>query len=63
MYLGILVHGIHSSSAMFRSLVERVEKKLKDWKSRTLSQADKLTLIKAVAQAIPTYLMTCFKIP
>lgn len=48
---------------MFRFLVSRVEKKLKDWKSRMLSQASKLVLIKYVAQAIPTYLMSCFLIP
>lgn len=40
-----------------------MEKKLKDWKSKTLSQAGKLVLIKSVAQVIPTYLMSCFRIP
>lgn len=53
-----------SRSDLFHSLVDRVNKKLKDWKSRSLSYAGgKLTLVKSVAQAILTYLMTCFKIP
>lgn len=51
-----------SRSAIFRTLVSRIEKKLKDWKSRPLSKAVKLMLIKSVAQAIPTYLMSVFKI-
>lgn len=62
-YLGIPTTMGRSRSAIFRVLVNRVEKKLKDWKSKMLSQAGKLTLIKSVAQAIPTYLMSCFKIP
>lgn len=62
-YLGVPINIGRSKSAIFRSLVHRVEKKLKDWKSKTLSQAGKLTLIKSVAQAIPTYLMSCFNIP
>lgn len=38
-------------------------KKIKDWKSRMLSQAGKLTLVRSVVQSIPTYLMTCFEVP
>lgn len=62
-YLGIPINVGRSRSAVFRTLVHRVEKKLKDWKSKKLSQAGKLTLIKFVAQAIPTYFMSCFRIP
>lgn len=46
-----------------RSKKDRVWKKIKGWKERLLSRAGKETLIKAVAQAIPTYIMSCYKLP
>ena len=42
---------------------EKLAKKLAGWKEKLLFKARKEILIKAVAQAIPTYTVSCFKIP
>ena len=40
-----------------------ITKKLKGWKEKNLSFAGRSVLIKAVAQAIPVFVMNCFLIP
>ncbi|KAL9682959.1 hypothetical protein QQ045_014771 [Rhodiola kirilowii] len=44
-------------------IVERIWKKVQGWKEKSLSTAGKETLIQAVVQSMPTYAMSCFKIP
>nr|XP_023892305.1 uncharacterized protein LOC112004310 [Quercus suber] len=61
-YLGLPTQGRHKK-ASFNFIKERVWKKLQGWKEKILSQAGKEILIKAVVQAIPTYTMSCFKLP
>lgn len=52
-YLGIPINVGRSRSVIFRTLASRIENKLKDWKSKLLSQVEKLVLLKYFAQAIP----------
>ena len=47
----------------FTSIKEKLEKKLAGWKEKMLSKVGLEVLIKAVVQAIPTYTMSCFKLP
>ena len=47
----------------FDNTKQRVWKKLQGWEGKLLSQARREVLIKAVAQALPTYIMSCFKLP
>jgi hypothetical protein len=59
-YLGLPVHVGRSKGGTFAYLKDRVWKRIQGWKEKFLSWAGKEVLIKAVAQAIPTFAMGCF---
>lgn len=61
-YLRLPVHIGKSRVSIFTFLKDRIWKKIQGWKEKTLSRAGKEILIKVVAQAIPTYTMSCFEI-
>jgi hypothetical protein len=62
-YLGLPIFIGKSKNKTFQGLKERVTKKLNGWKEKKLSKTGREILIKAVAQAIPSYTMSCFKLP
>ncbi|XP_027102976.1 uncharacterized protein [Coffea arabica] len=52
-----------SKQQVFGYIEQKMKDKLQGWKRNLLSPAGKETLIKSVAMALPTYTMSCFKIP
>ncbi|KAB8112294.1 hypothetical protein EE612_050451, partial [Oryza sativa] len=59
-YLGLPVFIGRSKAKTFEYLKEKIWRCIQGWKEKILSKAGKEILIKAVAQAIPTYAMSCF---
>ena len=60
-YLGFPIKYENSSSHDFDYILDKVQAKLQGWKANLLSMAGRLTLIKSVLSAIPSYVMQgCF---
>ena len=62
-YLGLPSFAGKGKKASFNYIKERVWRKIQGWEGKLLSQVGREVLIKSVIQAIPTYIMGCFKIP
>ena len=62
-YLGLPFIIGRSKKLVFAEIKEKVGMKLVGWKGKLLSMRGNEVLIKAVAQAIPTYTMSCFQLP
>ncbi|KAK6120464.1 hypothetical protein DH2020_045801 [Rehmannia glutinosa] len=62
-YLGLPSVVGKSKREVFAAIKDKIWCKLQGWKERQLSQAGKEILIKSVIQAMPTFAMSCFKLP
>lgn len=62
-YLGLPMVGGKSKVGTFREIQVWVTKKVIGWKEKHISKVGREVLIKTVAQAIPTYSMSMFKLP
>ena len=62
-YLGLPMVGGKSKVRTFKELQERVTKWVMGWKEKHISKLRREVLIKTIAQAILTYLMSLSKIP
>jgi hypothetical protein len=62
-YLGLPTPDERMHRSKFKLSKECLAKKVTHWEERFMSYGAKEVLIKAVAQAIPTYMMAVFKLP
>jgi hypothetical protein len=62
-YLGMPSDVGRSTNGAFKYLSDRVWKRVQGWLELLLSAGGKEILIKSVAQAIPTFSMSCFRLP
>ena len=62
-YLGILEHFKTGKGDLFASIVDRIKQKYSGWLTRYLFPTGKVVTLKSVLSAIPSHVMTCFKLP
>jgi hypothetical protein len=62
-YLGMPTDVGIATIGAFKYLKDRVWNKVQGWMEQCLSAEGKEVLIKSVAQAIPTFSMSCFRLP
>ncbi|XP_012847034.1 PREDICTED: uncharacterized protein LOC105967016 [Erythranthe guttata] len=62
-YLGMPVSMGRTRKEIFSFLRDRIWARIKGWGEKQLSNSGKEVLIKAVLQAIPSYMMSCFMLP
>jgi hypothetical protein len=62
-YLGIPLFLNRSKKDTFSALKDKIFGKISGWKARLLSQTARTTLVKSVANAIPSYILSIFLLP
>lgn len=62
-YLGIPIFHSRPNRQVFRPIEDKVRSKLAGWKTKFLSKAGRLVLIKVVHTALPLYTMQCCALP
>lgn len=62
-YLGLPEHFGRRKRDLFTAIVDRIRQRASSLSTRFLSRAGKLTMLKAVLTAIPTFSMSCFELP
>ncbi|XP_074313724.1 uncharacterized protein LOC141648916 [Silene latifolia] len=62
-YLGLPTVIGHSKQVLNKVVRDKLNNKMQGWRGKLFSRAGRETLIKAVAQSIPTYAMSVFKLP
>ncbi|XP_073049440.1 uncharacterized protein [Primulina eburnea] len=63
LYLGLPTVSLRSKRLQFKYLVDRVVQRIQGWGNKWFSTGGKEVLIKSILQAVPTFAMSCFKLP
>ncbi|CAA7019206.1 unnamed protein product [Microthlaspi erraticum] len=62
-YLGLPEAFGRRKKDLFNAVVDRIRQRAISWSTKQLSSAGKLVMLKSVLSAMPTYSMSCFKLP
>uniref|UniRef100_A0A803PAX6 Reverse transcriptase domain-containing protein n=1 Tax=Cannabis sativa TaxID=3483 RepID=A0A803PAX6_CANSA len=62
-YLGMPATIGKRKKEVFEDIRTKIRTKLQGWRANLFSQAGREVLLKAIIQAIPTYIMSCFRLP
>lgn len=62
-YLGLPTFSLRNKRLQFSYLRERIENKVNGWSSKLFFMGGREVLIKSVLQSIPSYAMSCFRLP
>ncbi|XP_023871388.1 uncharacterized protein LOC111983979 [Quercus suber] len=62
-YLGLLLSASFKDKTVWNPILEKMERRLADWKRLYLSKGGKVTLIKSTLSSLPTYFLSLFPIP
>lgn len=62
-YLGMPFVIGRSKKEVFIYVVEEIRRTVENWKAKLLSTAGKEVMIKSIINALPVYVISCFKLP
>ncbi|XP_071687637.1 uncharacterized protein [Rutidosis leptorrhynchoides] len=62
-YLGLPIGVPSTKASSWHPIIEKFEKRLSDWKAKTISYGGRLTLIKSVLSSLPLYYFSLFHAP
>ena len=62
-YLGMSLGAFYKSATIWNLILEKIERKLAEWKKLYLSKGGRLMLLKSTLSSLPTYFSSLFTIP